>query len=383
MEAQAQESQRAGSPARGIYAHWPYCAHHCAYCDFNVATPRSVPGARYTSALLIELERRAPELAGRAETLYLGGGTPSLWAPADLARFVEGVRRAPGLEDVAEVTLEANPDDVDEERVAAWLRGGVNRVSVGLQALDDELLEAIDRRHDARTARAALRTLGEAELATWTVDLMFGLPGQGMASWLQTVEEVVDAGPPHLSLYALTVEPRTMLARRIERGEAPPVDDDLQAELLLEARRLLAARGYVHYEVSSWARPGHRGRHNSAYWHGGHWLGLGAGAHGDLPGERWVNLRRPRRYIEAVEAGDSPVATSEVLAPATRAWERLMTGLRDLERGVDVSDPAMGPYTLRIEREVVRGRLERLGTRIRVTERGLLFLDDVLLDLML
>jgi len=368
----------------GIYVHFAYCARRCHYCDFALATPRNVPAARYTDALIAELAHAAPALGGRARTLYVGGGTPSLWPLPELARFLAAARAAPGLADDAEITLEANPEDVSD----AWLSGvldlGVNRVSLGVQSLDPARLAALSRVHDLATAHAALTRLAVAHeqgrLTSFSVDLMYGLPGQSIADFCAELDALTARwAPPHLSLYALTVEPSTVLGLRTRRGEVSRPDDALQADMMFAARDRLGALGYTHYEVSSWARPGHLARHNSAYWELRPWLGLGAGAHGSVGGRRTRNEPRPSRYVERALASGRADVESERPDARTLAFERLLTGLRRLDRGVVLPDARFDDA---VAAEVRAGRLVREGRVIRLTDRGLRFMDDVLLALL-
>ncbi|MCC6620086.1 MAG: radical SAM family heme chaperone HemW [Deltaproteobacteria bacterium] len=368
----------------GVYVHFPYCAHRCSYCDFALVTPRAIPAARYTDAVLAELALRValgqdPRLA---KTLYVGGGTPSLWPVSELARLLADIPRAPD----AEVTLEANP----EQCTAAWLADvtalGVNRVSLGVQSLDDAELARLTRAHGVAGAEAALDALAGAHsrgaLRSFSVDLIYGLPDQTADAFLAQLDRLVARwAPPHLSLYALTVEPRTVLARDIRRGVVAAPDDALQGDLVFVLRDHLAARGYLHYEVSSWARPGHLAVHNAAYWDMSPYLGLGAGAHGFVGGERWSNLTRPSRYIDEALAGRLPVATAERPDARTLAFERLMTGLRRLDVGLAWGDD-LAPFADGLATFVAEGQLARGGDRLRVTDRGLRFLDALLARLL-
>ena len=363
-----------------LYVHFPYCAHHCAYCDFNVVTPRAIPVERYTDAVIAELGARADGLSAASQTLYIGGGTPSLWAPRQLDRLLDAVRERPGLASDAEITIEANPDDVSRELLARWRAQGITRVSLGVQALRDDLLRAADRRHDAQTALRACEQVAAAGLASWTFDLMFGLPGQTVAGWEEDLSLAVALGSPHLSVYALTVEPRTRLEWQLRRGDVALPGDEVQTEMMLRARQTLTAAGYGHYEVSSYATPGHRAVHNGGYWQMASYLGLGAGAHGFISPRRWVNVRRPSRYIDAALAGDA-TASDEHLDADTLAFERVMTGLRDLETGVDIGF-AGERFDDAVAAELERGRLSRDATRIRLTDTGLLWMNDVLLNLL-
>lgn len=368
----------------GLYVHYPYCEHRCTYCDFALTTPRKAPAERFTSALISELALRAPASPGPYRTFYVGGGTPSLWPVPALARFLAHVRAGEGLAADAEVTLEANPEQVTD----AWLEGvvalGVNRISLGVQALDEAHLAQLERRHGRAGAEAALDRLARAHargaLASFSVDLIYGLAGQTVPAWQAALDSLAQRwSPPHLSLYMLTIEPRTVLARGIRDGRAPQPDDGLQIDMLFAARDRLATHGYTHYEVSSWARPGHIARHNAAYWDMRPYLGLGAGAHGFWGGTRWRNEARPSVYLSRVEAGEEPSAEREHPDAATLAFERVMTGLRRLDIGL-----ALGPDEARfadaVAAELARGRLERVADRIRLTASGLQMMDDVLLS---
>lgn len=364
----------------GVYVHFPYCAHHCHYCDFNVATPRKIPQERYTAALLAELETRAGELGGPARSLYIGGGTPSLWEPALLGDFVAAVRKRPGLLPDAEITLEANPLEVRPQRLAGWLEAGITRVSLGVQSLSDRFLGRVDRKHDATRALEAVELIRGAGFSSWSVDFMFALPGQTLADWREELSRARALDAPHLSVYSLTLEPRTMLAKLVRDGRVSLPEDGLAADMLFVGREVLAGAGYTHYEVSSYARPGQVAVHNSGYWEMRPYLGLGPGAHGFLPPLRWVNLRRPRRWIEAALAGERPVASEERLDDATLSFERVLTGLRRLDSGLPLDEALEARYGPVFEAEIARGRLAREDGRVRLTDEGLRWMDDVLLS---
>jgi len=353
--------------AGGIYVHFAYCARRCAYCDFALATPKAVPAARYTDALIAELAAKAPLLPGPARTLYVGGGTPSLWPPAELARFLAAARTSPGLAPDAELTLEANPEDLvapGDPWLDAVLALGVNRVSLGVQSLEPATLAALGRVHDVDAALAASASLAAAHragrLASWSIDLMYGLPGQSLDAWRAELAAVVERfDPPHLSLYALTVEPRTVLGLAVRKGRRDAPDDALQADMMFAARDLLAARGYTHYEVSSFAREGHVARHN-------------------VGGRRATNEGRPARYLERIaEHGDATVE-AEVPDADTLAFERVLVGLRRLDIGLARGDVA-ARFDPVVAAEVAAGRLVASDGRVRLTDLGLRFMDDVLL----
>lgn len=370
----------------GLYVHFPYCARRCDYCDFTLTTPRQIPAARYTDALLAELELRlAAHPITALRTIYVGGGTPSLWPEPELARFLESVRKLVPLAPEAEVTLEANPDEVDATFLERRMALGVNRVSLGVQSLDDGRLAALSRTHGRSSAVSAIGALhkafGDGHLRSFSIDLMYGLPGQSMEGWLGELDELLGlAEPPHLSLYALTIEPKTTLAFKIRRGEAKAPDDGLQAEMMFAARERLGGRGYSHYEVSSWARPGHIAVHNSAYWDMTPYLALGAGAHGFVDGLRYRNEARPSRYVERALTGGAVETTSERPDEATLMFERVLTGLRRLDLGL-VLDPAMRRrWGAVLQGEVARGRLLDDGQVVRLTDEGLRFMDEVLVS---
>jgi oxygen-independent coproporphyrinogen-3 oxidase len=282
------------------------------------------------------------------------------------------------LEAQAEVTLEANPQDITAEGLIELRKLGINRLSVGMQSLHQAELDAVDRRQRVDDAKTALEAVRSAGFESFSLDFMFGLPGQTLRGWIDDLGEIVSFGAPHLSIYALTVEPKTALERRISEGKVRVASDDLSASMLFAARELLTEAGYLHYEVSSYAKPGVRARHNSAYWRMQPYWGLGAGAHGFDGERRWVNTRQHKRYMEATSVQQFEM-TSELLSSGTLAFERVITGLRDLENGVDLGDDHHH-YREAIELEVKRGRLVSDGRSIRLTDQGLRFMNDVLLS---
>ncbi len=366
------------SSGGGIYVHFPFCVHRCFYCDFNVFTPPRVPHRRYTDAVLSELVGRSDLLEGPARSLYIGGGTPSLWDPREVQRLIDAAAQRPGLRADAEVTLEANPSDITRERLVDYRTAGVNRVSIGVQATDDKILKAADRRHSALTARRAVEFALDAGFQSVTLDLIFGLPTQTQGQWRETLDEVLRWDVPHLSIYALTVEERTPLAKMVSDNRVRLPHEDAQADMMFLTRDVLMSAGYEHYEVSSYARQGHRAVHNSGYWELRPYLGLGAGAHGYADGRRWTNLRRVGPYVSAcMESGD-PTADSELIDDDTLALERVMTGLRRLVEGVDLA-PVWDRYQATVVQQVSQGYLHLDGTRARLTERGLRFMNAVLL----
>ncbi|MGH2585560.1 MAG: radical SAM family heme chaperone HemW, partial [Dehalococcoidia bacterium] len=284
-----------------LYLHIPFCDHKCSYCDFNsyAGLDRLMPA--FTEALVRELRLWAPRLRGRrVPTVFFGGGTPSLTPLPDLARITQTIRAEYRLDPEAEISLEANPGTVD----LAYLRGlreiGINRLSIGVQSLDDGELRMLDRIHDAGTAIEAYEAARAAGFDNVNLDLIFGVAGQTLAGWERTLRRAIALAPEHLSLYALTIEEGTALAAQIARGIAPEPDADLQAAMYERTQDLMAAAGYEHYEISNWCRPGFECRHNLVYWQDGEWLGLGPGAHSHLDGRRFAVVRSPGAYIDRV-----------------------------------------------------------------------------------
>ncbi|MGH2603356.1 MAG: radical SAM family heme chaperone HemW, partial [Dehalococcoidia bacterium] len=284
-----------------LYLHIPFCDHKCSYCDFNsyAGLDRLMPA--FTEALVRELRLWAPRLRGRrVPTVFFGGGTPSLTPLPDLARITQTIRAEYRLDPEAEISLEANPGTVD----LAYLRGlreiGINRLSIGVQSLDDGELRMLDRIHDAGTAIEAYEAARAAGFDNVNLDLIFGVAGQTLAGWERTLRRAIALAPEHLSLYALTIEEGTALAAQIARGIAPEPDADLQAAMYERTQDLMAAAGYEHYEISNWCRPGFACRHNLVYWQDGEWLGLGPGAHSHLDGRRFAVVRSPGAYIDRV-----------------------------------------------------------------------------------
>jgi len=319
-------------PFRHLYLHIPFCKHKCGYCDFNAYAGMDRLMPDYVDALLRELEAAsaAQEFAS-LQTVYLGGGTPSLLPPALISRLLARVRELFSVVAEAEITLEANPASTDPERLAAWRAGGVNRLSLGVQGFDRQALAVLERRTDGALARQAFQLARAAGFENISLDLIYAVPFQSRESWLETVRQAAALGPDHLSCYCLSFESGTLLHKRRSAGVLPEVDADFQWELLDAGDRVLSRSGFKRYEVSSWALPGRRSRHNQAYWDCRPVYGAGAGAHSYASdGERawrWWNVARPREYLAAVTAGNV-VAGSEELAPRLAAAERVMLGLR-------------------------------------------------------
>jgi oxygen-independent coproporphyrinogen-3 oxidase len=368
----------------GLYVHVPFCEAKCTYCHFAI-DPRRPDGERqerYTRAVLAEMVDAAP---GEADTLYFGGGTPSLLAPERLARIVGTARERFALPGGTEVTVEANPRDLDAGGYAALRALGVSRLSLGIQSLDDPVLEEMGRLHTARDARRAVEDARRAGFANLNLDLILGWPGETRERWARGLEALLALAPDHVSLYVLEVDGRTVLSHRARQGRLALPEDDLVADLYEETVVELAARGLERYEISNFARPGLESRHNRKYWDDLPFLGFGMAAHSYRDGSRSWNHDRFATYCRAVEEGGGKAARAggRVLERRERAGEALFTGLR-LREGV-----SLGPFRARhgidplaewkggIEAAASAGLLLVEGDRLRLTDRGVLLSNEV------
>lgn len=297
-----------------VYIHIPFCTIKCGYCDFNAYAGMDAIKGTYRDALVAEARAAAPLLAGReVATLAFGGGTPGEMAAGDLATVINTLRQAGAFAPGAEIGLEANPGTTGREQLTQLREAGVNRISFGAQSFDAAELRFLDRIHSPEAIAASARLAREAGIASVGLDLIYGLPGQTMATWKDSLQRAIALGVDHISCYALTIEEGTPLAYRVARGEVEPADADLVADMYELATDTLAAAGYEQYEISNWAHPGSRSRHNQVYWSDGEYLALGAGAHGYLDGERYENVAHPRLYIERVLTAQAEEARPALL----------------------------------------------------------------------
>lgn len=360
----------------GVYVHVPFCARRCDYCDFATWTDRSHLTDEYVDACVTDYRRRAAAGETRpATSVYFGGGTPSL-VPADrLTRILDAVDRVDG----AEVTVECNPDSVDREKLSAYRRAGVTRLSFGVQSMVPRVLEALGRTHAVENVGRAVALARDLGFTSFNLDVIYGTPAESDGDWRHTLDAVLALDPPHVSAYALTVEPATPLGRRVAAGLAARPDDDVQAARYETADDAFAASGLTWYEISSWARPGHECRHNLGYWDGSEYLAIGCAAHGSTDGARWWNVRAPERYIDRIIAGGSPVAGRERLDADASAEERLGLVLRT-RAGCHVAPAAEEEAQRLVEADL----LERLQPRAyRLTRRGRLLATEVTARLLL
>lgn len=324
-----------GRETLGLYVGIPFCRTICTYCDFNVYAHLSVLFESYVDALLAEIKQVSAGVAQPrfATSLAFGGGTPSI-LPADLiGRVIEGIHATFELQPGAEVTLEANPGTVDLDKLTRLRELGVNRLSLGVQTLDDARLKSFNRNHNSAASRDGYDLARKAGIDNVNIDLIFGLPDQTLDDWAKTLDEVIAWSPEHMSLYGLQVEAGTALARQIAKGRVRHPDPDLAADMFGLAEDRLGAAGFEHYEISNYAKRGFRSKHNSIYWLNRPYLGFGAGAHSYFRGVRYSNLLSPSDYVDRLLRGESVVATTEVISRDTEIGESLMLGLR-LSEGI-------------------------------------------------
>jgi oxygen-independent coproporphyrinogen-3 oxidase len=363
--------------ARHVYVHVPFCARRCSYCDFAIAVRRTVPVDEYIDALDREIRFRAGNAGGSAvDTIYLGGGTPSRLGPDGVRRVLDVVRARFPSSDAAEVTVEANPEDVSPDAASRWRDAGVTRVSLGVQSFSDDVLRWMHRTHDASQSVAAATALRNAGFDDWSLDLIFALPPEVERSWTDDLRRAIELGPAHISCYGLTVEPHTPLLRWRERGQVHEADEERYEAEFLEADRLLTAAGFEHYEVSNYARPDRRAVHNAAYWRRVPYAGFGPSAHSFDGTERRWNEREYVAWRDRVLAGQDPVEGTESLDPDSVAIEEAYLGLRT-SHGLPISPANAGDF----DRWRDRGWAVVVDHRGRLTPSGWLRLDSLVADL--
>ncbi len=353
--------------AFGVYVHVPWCRSVCGYCDFNTYVPRGDEPAGYADTALAEIALMPRDR--RPDTVFIGGGTPTLLDPADVGRIVAALEPAPG----AEVTIEANPETVDEARLAALRAAGVTRVSIGMQSARAHVLRTLERVHTPGAAVRAARDARRAGFEHVSLDLIYGTPGETDDDWRATVDAALSAQPDHVSAYALTVERGTRLSAQVRAGRVPAPDEDALADRYEIADAMLTSAGLPWYEICSWAaNPGAQCRHNLGYWDSGDWWAIGPGAHGHVGGERFWTHRHPHTHAAAVARGERPIAGRERLTTEQRRLERTMLGLRRRE----------GIATTELDATVVSGlRADGLlegGDRAVLTLRGRRLADTVI-----
>ena len=369
-----------------VYVHIPFCTLKCGYCDFNAYAGMDGLKDAYGAAMVAEVHKNAPLLAGRdVVSIGFGGGTPSEVPPAHIAAVIAAVREHAGPFQPAEITLEANPGTLDEPMLHGLREAGVTRISIGAQSFHAHELRFLDRIHTPRATSAAVELARRAGFEHIGLDLIYGLPGQSLDEWLASLNQAISLNPDHISCYALTVEDGTLLGRRVREGTVTPIDSDLAADMYEAATDRLGDAGFAHYEISNWSRAGGRSRHNVTYWTDGEYLAIGAGAHGYLAHGRYENIAHPRAYIEAVQANPGPrpaLAATHSLSPQVQISDWMSLRLRMLD-GFPVQAfedrfgaglPALlGPPL----QELADAGVLEVGETVRLTRRGLLLHGEV------
>ncbi len=361
--------------ALALYVHWPFCVSKCPYCDFNSHVRATVDQEQWRDALLADLAYEAAQTPGRRLTsIFFGGGTPSLMPPATVAALIEAAERHWGFADGIEITLEVNPSSVEAARFADLARAGVNRVSLGLQSLDDGALHFLGRAHGVNEGLMALGT-AQSVFERVSFDLIYALPGQSAEAWAGELARALGFGTAHLSLYQLTIEPGTRFAALAAKGALIPADPDESAMLYELTQELTAVAGLPAYEISNHARPGEESRHNLAYWRYQTYAGIGPGAHGRRNGTATQRHKKPENWLNAIARNGHGISGESEIAPAERRTEALLMGLR-LAEGIPYN--AAGVDLAAIDRLSAQGLLARTPERLRVTPRGMLLLDGIL-----
>ena len=370
----------------GLYLHIPFCSAICSYCNFNRGLLDPELKTRYVRAL--EREIRQASAAGarlEADTIFFGGGTPSLLDPPEIARLIDACRDSFALSPDTEITLETNPETATPERLAAFRASGVNRISFGVQSFEAEELKRLGRIHTAARARDAIREAREAGFTNLSFDLMFWLPGQSFASWLRTLDEAIALTPDHLSLYLLELYPNAPLKDAMAREPWSQAPDDEAADMYLAGLDRLDQAGFEQYEISNVSRPGQQSRHNVKYWQSGQWWGFGCGAHSTMAGRRWQNVAGTSEYVDRMDAGANVRQSVSTLSTEDQIGEALFTGLR-MNDGIDragfTERFAVDPWT-RYEQElqpfVDAGYVWQRDRRFGLTRRGMLLANEILM----
>ena len=367
-----------------FYVHIPYCIKRCGYCDFNTYTPSELQdGATleivsndYIDAVLLELDAAPKDVV---PTIFFGGGTPSLLPAHDLGRVIAAIKARNGLTADCEVTLEANPDSVTEEKLAQYLQVGFNRISFGMQSAKPHVLAALDRTHNPANVEKAITMARAAGFQSISVDLIYGTPGESLDDWRETVEAALSLDIDHISAYALIVETGTKLAAQIKRGDLTMPNDDLMADMYLLVDQMCEAKGLTWYELSNWSKPGHQCRHNIAYWENKNWWGLGPGAHSHIDAKRFWNVKHPTTYKQKVFSGETPILESEQLTAEQIKDESILLGIR-MREGLELEllEP-LQMEVLGVYRE--NGFVELLEDRVVLTPAGRLIADRIVREI--
>lgn len=374
--------------ARALYIHWPFCLAKCPYCDFNSHVRERVEHDRWQAGLLADMRREHEVAGGEAlSSIFFGGGTPSLMPPALVARLLDEAQKLWGFAEDIEITLEGNPSSVEAANYAALADAGVNRVSLGLQALDNKTLRFLGRLHDASEGLKALE-VAQKRFSRVSFDLIYARPGQSLDAWQRELAHALSYGTGHLSLYQLTIEPGTRFATMVRQHEFEPLDEDACADMFALTREMTAAAGLPAYEISNHARPGEESRHNLTYWRYQDYCGIGPGAHGRRGGVATTRHRKPENWLDAIDRNGHGINETRELGRREQASEAMLMGLR-LGEGVDL-DALAGRFGLTPDQLCVSGKAAfyetqglvwRQGSRLGVTDQGMALLDGLLAEL--
>lgn len=365
--------------ALGIYIHVPFCVTRCGYCDFNTYTPSELEQTDSTEnwarTLLTEIDLSLPQLGTMplVNSIFLGGGTPSLLSADIIKKIFVKLKTSFQYSESIEITIEANPDTVTENVVKSWLDAGINRVSLGMQSADEAILKILDRTHDPLNVKKAVEIIKKVGLSNFSLDLIYGTPGEDLESWKTTLETALALQPPHISAYSLTIEPGTALHRRMQAGEIEATNLDDQADKYLLTENLLSQNGMNWYEISNWSKPGHESQHNLNYWTNKNWWGYGPGAHSHLAGKRWWNVKHPSTYSSQLLNKETAVAESEELNSSQRKLEDVMLKMRI--RQTNLLD--FVPENL-LEQWRNQNFVHDVADRPELTARGRLVLDSLI-----
>ncbi len=364
---------------RHLYVHIPFCHRVCPYCSFYKHTPGNTPMGGFVEAVLLEAEKARTEYDLKIDTVYFGGGTPTALSEAHLERLLSGLRERLDLSAVREFTCEVNPRTITDSKAAMMRAQGIDRISLGIQAWDDETLRTLGRDHAPDDAEETYHTLRQAGFRSVSIDLMFSIPGQSLDAWRGTVERTISLSPDHISAYNLNYEEDTEFFERLRKGQYR-VEEDRDAEFFFTALDLLSAAGYEHYEISNYARPGCQSLHNQSYWLGEDYVGLGPGAYSTAEGRRWQNIADTRKYLELLQSGQSAAEPGESLTPDQRRTERFGLELRTA-RGLPQS-LVQEPEQRMIKVLAEEGILWVEDGHIRLTREGKPLVDSVAVALM-
>jgi len=366
-----------------IYVHVPFCKQKCKYCDFNSYAGLDSVHQAYVKAVMHEIASQAQEIGvSSVESIYIGGGTPTLLEPSHVTGILSVITGNFNVSRDVEISIEANPETVTEEKLEAIRDSGVNRISIGFQSLDDGILELLGRKHSADQAVNAFKAAREAGFDNINIDMIFGIPGQSIANWAINIEQAASLDPEHISCYGLTIEPGTALEREIAQGTVGAPDEDLQADMLTYTIESLADSDFEHYEISNYSKPGKRCRHNLAYWNNDDYIGFGAGAHSKIGNKRFYNIAKPGEYIKAIDSGNHvadviDLSIEDIMSETVFLGLRKIDGLELKEFEARFGQTILDVYGAQVNELLEDGLIENKNGSLRLTHRGLLLGNEV------